>query len=61
MQRDEGLMVRLQDLPEEIRQQVRLEQRAQREHALAVVEACKAGDTERFCDLAFPYDWPHGF
>jgi len=55
-------MVRLQDLPEEFRQQVMQERRRTREHAVAVVEACKAGHAERFYHLAYPYDdWPSGF
>ena len=56
-------MVRLQDLPEELQQQVSDERRQRSAHARAVVDACARGDAERFYELTDPFDdhpdfWP---
>jgi len=52
----------LRDLPKDHQRELRRERRRVREHVKAVVEACKAGDAERFYDLAYPHDnLPHGF
>ena len=56
-------MVRLQDLPEELQQQLSDERRQRSAHARAVVDACARGDAERFYELTDPFDdhpdfWP---
>ena len=43
-------------IPEEFQEILREEKRRARRHALAVVEACKTGDAERFYHLVYPYD-----
>jgi hypothetical protein len=55
--------MKLSELPEDFRRRIKEEQRRQRAHAIAVVDACKHGDAERFFHLIYPYDghpdfWP---